>query len=163
MTYGDADVDYLDYGEAIDQIKNGQMDAAFVTSAIGNATIKELGVAKSLTFVPVEGEALAKLTGDYPYYVKTVIPADAYGTDGDVTTAAVMNIMLVHQDIPDAVVKDMLGLFYGADGLKKIGLSHATAQEHVALETALRGVEGIDVPLHPGAAAFYKAKGVTAR
>jgi TRAP transporter TAXI family solute receptor len=40
MTYDDCKVDYLSYGEAIDQMKNGQCDVAFVTSGLGNATIK---------------------------------------------------------------------------------------------------------------------------
>lgn len=34
MTYEDSQVDYLSYGEAIDQMKNGQCDAAFVTSGL---------------------------------------------------------------------------------------------------------------------------------
>ena len=42
MTYEDSDVDYLSYGEAIDQMKNGQCDAAFVTSGLPNATVSEL-------------------------------------------------------------------------------------------------------------------------
>jgi TRAP transporter TAXI family solute receptor len=159
MSYDDVEEDYLDYGEAIDGIKNGRMDAAFVTSAIGNATIKELGVTDKLAFVPVEGDALAKLTTENPYYVETVIPADAYGTKADTTTAAVMNVLITHKDVPDAVVKDMLELFYG-DGLEAIGLSHAIAKEHVTLDTATRGITGVDVPLHPGAEAFYKEKGI---
>ena len=61
MKYSDAKVDYLSYGEAIDQMKNGQCDVAFVTSGLGNATIKELGTTKEIVFIPVEGEALAKL------------------------------------------------------------------------------------------------------
>jgi TRAP transporter TAXI family solute receptor len=162
MTYDDARVDYLDYGEAIDQVKNGQMDAAFVTSAVGNATIKELGVTDSLVFVPVEGKALEKLTKENPYYVETVIPADAYGTKGDTTTAAVMNIMLVNKDLPDDVVKDMLELFYG-EGLETIALSHATAKENITLDTATRGILGIDVPLHPGAEAFYAEKDISTK
>jgi TRAP transporter TAXI family solute receptor len=160
MTYDDAKVDYLDYGEAIDQIKNGQMDAAFVTSALGNATIQELAVGEDLVFVPVDSEALKKLTSQSPYYVETVIPADAYGTAGDTTTAAVMNVMLVSKDLPDEVVGDMLELFYG-EGLETIAGAHATAKEHITLETALRGIAGIDVPLHPGAEAFYQAKGMS--
>ncbi|MDR1187322.1 MAG: TAXI family TRAP transporter solute-binding subunit [Bifidobacteriaceae bacterium] len=163
MSYDDAKkVDYLDYGQAIDQIKNGQMDAAFVTSALGNATIKELAVSDAVVFVPVEGEALAKLTAENPYYIETVIPADAYGTGADTTTAAVMNVMLVHADLPDEVVRDMLTLFYG-EGLDTIAGSHATAKEHIALDTALRGITGIDVPLHPGAEAFYADKNLTAK
>ncbi|MDR3107005.1 MAG: TAXI family TRAP transporter solute-binding subunit [Bifidobacteriaceae bacterium] len=161
MTYDDAKVDYLDYGQAIDQIKNGQMDAAFVTSAIGNATIQELGVSEDLAFVPVEGDALKKLTSENPYYIEAVIPANAYGTAADTTTAAVMNVMLVSKDLPGEVVKDMLELIYG-EGLETIAGSHATAKENITLETALRGISGIDVPLHPGAEAFYAAKGMDA-
>ena len=70
MTYKDAKVDYLSYGEAIDQMKNGQCDVAFVTSGLGNATIKELGTTKKIVFVPVEGEALKNLTKKYPFYVE---------------------------------------------------------------------------------------------
>ena len=32
MSYDDINEDYLSYSEAIDQIKNGMIDAAFVTS-----------------------------------------------------------------------------------------------------------------------------------
>ncbi|MDR0627109.1 MAG: TAXI family TRAP transporter solute-binding subunit [Bifidobacteriaceae bacterium] len=159
LTYDDAKVDYVDYGEAIDQIKNGQLDAAFVTSAVGNATIKELGVSESLVFVPVEGEALARLTTENPYYVETAIPAEAYGTDAETKTAAVMNVLLVSKDLPDDVVSEMLEVFYG-DGLATITGSHATAKEHIALDTALRGIAGAGIPLHPGAEAFYAAKGI---
>jgi TRAP transporter TAXI family solute receptor len=159
MSYEDVKVDFLDYGQAIDQLGNGQMDAAFVTSAIGNATIQELAVSQKVAFVPVEGEALAKLTAQNPYYVETVIPAEAYGADADTTTAAVMNVLLTHRDLPDEVVQDMLELFYG-DGLETIAASHASAKEHITLGTALRGIVGIDVPLHPGAKAFYAGKGL---
>ena len=44
MTYEDSKVDYLSYGEAIDQMKNGQCDAAFVTSGLPNATVSDRAV-----------------------------------------------------------------------------------------------------------------------
>ncbi len=96
MTYKDAKVDYLSYGEAIDQIKNGQCDVAFVTSGLGNATIKELGTAKEIVFVPVEGEALKKLIAKYPFYVEWKIPKETYGTkvDTSATVWAIVNVKL---------------------------------------------------------------------
>ena len=160
MTYKDAKVDYLSYGEAIDQIKNGQCDVAFVTSGLGNATIKELGTAKEIVFVPVEGEALKKLTEKYPFYVEWTIPKDVYGTKADTTTAAVMNIMLVSKNLSDDVVYDLIKGFYDPKGLETIGASHATAQREIKLETALRGIKGTSVQLHPGAVKFYKEKGM---
>lgn len=160
MTYQDSKVDYLSYGEAIDQIKNGQCDVAFVTSGLGNATIKELGTAKEIVFVPVEGEALQKLIKKYPFYVEWKIPKETYGTKADTTTAAVMNIMLVSKNLPDAVVYDLLEGIYSPKGLETIGASHATAKREIKPETALRGIKGTSVQLHPGAEKYYKDKGL---
>ena len=160
MTYKDAKVDYLSYGEAIDQIKNGQCDVAFVTSGLGNATIKELGTAKEIVFVPVEGEALKRLTAKYPFYVEWKIPKETYGTKVDTTTAAVMNIMLVSKNLSDDVVYDLLTGIYSQKGLETIGASHATAKREIKPETALRGIKGTSVKLHPGAEKYYKETGM---
>ncbi len=160
MTYKDAKVDYLSYGEAIDQIKNGQCDVAFVTSGLGNATIKELGTAKEIVFVPVEGEALKRLIAKYPFYVQWTIPKDVYGTKNDTTTAAVMNIMLVSKKLSDDVVYDLLTGIYSPKGLETIGASHATAKREIRPDTALRGIQGTSVQLHPGAVKYYKEKGM---
>ncbi|GAB7140632.1 TAXI family TRAP transporter solute-binding subunit [Deferribacterales bacterium RsTz2092] len=160
MTYKDVKVDYLSYGEAIDQMKNGQCDAAFVTSGLGNATIRELGVSKKIVFVPVEGVALKKLIAKYPFYVETKIPSDVYKTDKDTTTAAVMNIMLVSEKLPEDVVYDILTNIYSDAGLRAIGASHATAKKEITRETALRGIIGTQVKLHPGAEKYYKEKGL---
>lgn len=160
MTYDDCKVDYLSYGEAIDQMKNGQCDVAFVTSGLGNATIKELGVTKEIVFIPVEGDALKNLIAKYPFYVEWTIPKDVYGTNEDTTTAAVMNIMLVSKDLSDDVVYDLLSGIYSDKGLETIGASHATAKKEIKIENALRGLKGTSVQLHPGAIKFYTEKGL---
>jgi TRAP transporter TAXI family solute receptor len=160
MSYKDCRVDYLNYGEAIDQMKNGLCDAAFVTSGLGNATIRELGTVKKIAFVPVEGVALTKLTTKYPFYVPFTIPAAVYGAEKDTSTAAVMNIMLVDVKLPDAVVYDLLDNLYSPKGLEAIHAAHGTAKANIMPETALRGILGTSVPLHNGAIQYYKEKGM---
>lgn len=160
MSYSDCKVDYLSYGEAIDQMKNGMCDVAFVTSGLGNATIQELGIDKEVVFIPVEGAARQNLIEKYPFYVDFTIPADAYGTTQDAETVAVMNIMLISKDLPNEVVYDLLYNIYSDEGLALIQNSHAQAAEHINMETALRGVKGTVVPLHDGAVQFYQEKGL---
>lgn len=160
MTYKDAKVDYLSYGEAIGQIKNGQCDVAFVTSGLGNATIKELGTQKEIVFVPVEGEGMKALQKKYPFYIQWKIPKETYGTKVDTPTAAVMNVMLVSKNLSDEVVYDILDGIYSAKGLETIGASHATAKREIKPETALRGIKGTSLKLHPGAEKYYKDKGI---
>ncbi len=155
MTYDECKVDYLSYGEAIGQMKNGQCDAAFVTSGLGNATIKELGVNKDIYIVPIQGDALNNLIAKYPCFAPGTIPKTTYDTAQDTTTATVMNIMLVKSDLPNEVVYDLL------TGINKelptIQAAHKTAASNIIPEYYLRATP---IALHPGAEQWYKDNGL---
>ena len=71
-----------------------------------------------------------------------------------------MNIMLVSKNLSDDVVYDLLTGIYSQKGLETIGASHATAKREIKPETALRGIKGTSVKLHPGAEKYYKEKGM---
>ena len=68
MSYDDSEVDYLSYGEAIDQMKNGQCDAAFVTSGLPNSTVSELAFSYDMVIVPIDGEEVPELV----FYVNPI-------------------------------------------------------------------------------------------
>ena len=155
MTYEDSKVDYLNYGEAIDQMKNGMVDAAFVTSGIPNATIMELGTTNKIVIVPIEGAGAKALIDKYPFFVEAVIPADTYDTGTDTNTVTVMNILFVRDTLPEDVVYDITkGIF---DNIADIKAAHNTANTHISLENALKGVQ---IPFHPGAEKYYKEMGI---
>ncbi|MHB1394995.1 MAG: TAXI family TRAP transporter solute-binding subunit [Clostridia bacterium] len=155
MTYEDSKVDYLNYGEAIDQMKNGLIDAAFVTSGIPNATIMELGTTNKIVIVPIEGEGAKGLIEKYPFFVEETIPKDTYNTDTDVKTVSVTNILIVREELPEAVVYEITkGIFENIDDIKA---SHNTAKENLSLENSQKGVS---IPLHPGAEKYYKEMGI---
>lgn len=155
MKYEDSKVDYLNYGEAIDQMKNGLIDAAFVTSGIPNATIMELGTTNKIVIVPIEGEGAKNLIAKYPFFVEAVIPKDTYDTDKDTNTVTVMNIMVIREELPEEVVYEITkGIFENIDDIKA---SHNTAEKHLSLENSQKG---ISIPFHPGAEKYYKEVGI---
>jgi len=65
MSYDDCTVDYLAYGEAIDNMKNGQCDAVFVTSGLPNATVTELATSYDMVIVPIDGAGRDALINSY--------------------------------------------------------------------------------------------------
>ena len=160
MTYADANVDFLSYGQAIEQMRNGLIDAAFVTSGLGNATIRELSANNNVAFVPVEGEGLRRLLELYPFFIESHIPAYIYGTAADTPTVSVMNIMLVSDTLPSNVVYDILESVYSEEGMETISASHSNALNHIMLSTALRGISGTVIPFHDGAVEFYRSRGM---
>ena len=155
MTYEDSTVDYLNYGEAIDQMKNNLIDAAFVTSGIPNATIMELGTTHDIVIIPIEGEGAKNLIEKYPFFVREIIPKDTYETETDVNTVTVRNILLVREELPEDVVYDLTkGIFENIDDVKA---SHNTADKHISLENSQIGV---NIPFHAGAEKYYKEVGI---
>lgn len=155
MTYEDSKVDYLNYGEAIDQMKNGLIDAAFVTSGIPNATVMELGVTNKIVIVPIEGEGADRLIEKYPFFVREVIPKETYNTDADANTVTVRNIMIVREELPEEVVYDLTKGIY--ENIADIKASHNTADKHISLENSQIGVS---IPFHPGAEKYFREVGI---
>ncbi len=145
----------IDAAAAADQLKDGRVDAAFFTTGLGSAVIVDSFISGKVTMVPIgaaEGEALRK---KYPFYTIEKIPANTYkGQEREVTTPAVMAMMVARRDLPDDLVYRFTKAIF--DDLKQFHDAHAAAK-HLTLQTALNGMP---IPLHPGAERFFKEKGV---
>ena len=154
MTYADAKVDYLSYGEAIDQMKNGLCDAAFVTSGLPNSTVSELAFSYDMVIVPIDGAGRDNLIEKYPFFAPSTIPAGTYNNKEDVESVFVYNIMLVSNSLSDDMVYDILDcVFENVDAIKA---SHNTANKNIDISF---GVTDLKIPLHDGAARWWKEHG----
>ncbi len=145
----------IDAAAAADQLKDGRADAAFFTTGLGSAVIVDTFISGKTVMVPVDRADGDRLRQKYPFYTMETIPAGTYkGQDQAVTTPAVMAMMVARQDLPE----DLVYLFTKAifDDLKQFHAAHAAAK-NLTLETALNGMP---IPLHPGAQRFYREKGV---
>ena len=154
MTYEDSEVDYLSYGEAIDQMKNGQCDAAFVTSGLPNSTVSELAFSYDMVIVPIDGDGRDNLINKYPFFAASIIPADTYNNEEDVESVFVYNIMLVNKDLSNDMVYDMMDCIFNDIG--SIKASHNTADQNIDVTF---GVDDVKIPLHDGAAKWWQDHG----
>ena len=154
MTYADAKVDYLSYGEAIDQMKNGLCDAAFVTSGLPNSTVSELAFSYDMVIVPIDGEGRDNLIEKYPFFAPSTIEAGTYNNEEDVESVFVYNIMLVSNELSDDMVYDILDCIF--DDIDAIKASHNTANKNIDISF---GVTDLKIPLHDGAARWWQEHG----
>jgi uncharacterized protein len=154
LTYDDMEVDYLSYKESIDQMKNGMIDAAFVTSGIPNSTVIDLATSHDVEIIPIEGKELEKLTSEYSFFTEGTIPKGTYENEEDISTVSIMNILLVNKNLSEEVVYDLTKAIF--EHIDDIHASHNSAK-NITLDTA---TDGMVVPLHPGAEKYLKEKGV---
>ncbi|MDF5581007.1 TAXI family TRAP transporter solute-binding subunit, partial [Vibrio parahaemolyticus] len=79
ITYNDlAKADYLSFNEAADQLKNKQIDAAFVTAAVPTSAVTEVTQTADIVVVSLDSGKIASLQSKYPFYTEVVIPKDSY-------------------------------------------------------------------------------------
>ncbi|MDR1021082.1 MAG: TAXI family TRAP transporter solute-binding subunit [Synergistaceae bacterium] len=155
LKYSDMRTDLLDFGATTSRFKDNQIDAGFVVAGFPTASVMDLATTKDISLISFTPEFMDKLTKEFPYFIKSTIPANTYrGVDKDITTPAVMAMLVTHDEIPDDVVYEFTKAMF--TNLADIHAAHAKGKE-ITLATAL---DGLTVPLHPGAAKFYKEQGL---
>jgi TRAP transporter TAXI family solute receptor len=158
LQYSDMKVDFLDFGATTSRFKDNQIDAGFVVAGYPTASVMDLALTKDVALLSFDDAFLSKLTKQHPYFMASVVPGKTYkGMDNDIKTPAVMAILVTHDKMSeDMVYKFLKGMF---DNIADVHLSHAKGKE-INLKTAL---DGLTVPLHPGAAKFFKEKGMSVK
>jgi TRAP transporter TAXI family solute receptor len=175
LTYADfAGTDFLGFSGAAQRLKDKQTDVTFTTAGFPTAAITELATTSDIILVPLEDRTIADLVKAHPFYARVMIPAGTYrGVTRPVPAITTMALWVVDADVPEDVVyrltnalweKGRFALRRGPGDVADVAPSGAEimAQFHaqgrnVTLPTAL---DGIAIPLHPGAARYYREKGM---
>lgn len=150
ITYQDIQPEYLSYTEAMEQLKNQTIDAAFFTSGLPNPTVTELTKSKPVTIVPIRMEEVRKLREMYPFFQMTEIPAGTYQNEAAIPTAATVNVMLVRKDLDEELVYKLTKELF--ESLAFLQRAHQAAQ---SIDIKKAGYN-LPIPVHPGAEKYYK-------
>lgn len=156
ITYDDlGKADYLSFNEAADQLKDKQIDAAFVTAAVPTSAVTEVTQTSDIVVVNVDSAKISSLIEKYPFYTEVTIPADSYkGQTSDVTTPAVMAMLVVPENLDEDLVYNLTKQLFEQ---RQVIIDTHDKGNDIKLDTALAGMP-IDV--HPGSQRYYDEKGV---
>jgi TRAP transporter TAXI family solute receptor len=154
LSYADmGKVEYLAFGDSVELIKNRQLDATLQSAGLGVASIRDLATSVKIVVIPVPAEVVAKV-GDAAYQT-AVIPANTYtGQTTDIATAAIPNFLVTHSGVSDELAYQMTKTMY--ENLDTLYAAHNAAKA-IKRENAIKGMP---IPLHPGAARYYKEVGL---
>lgn len=153
ITYDDINVQYLSFSEAANNLKDGNIDAAFVTAGFPTAAVQDIAAQRKVNLLAVDDALADKLIEKYPFYVKTVIPADTYnGMTEDVEAVAVMSMLAVSSSLDEDTVYNLTKTMY--ENPDRLKAAHSLG----ALIKAEAGQDAMSIELHPGAEKYFKEK-----
>lgn len=141
ITYDDVDEQFLSFAEGSYALKDGTVDAAFVTAGYPTASVQDIASQHKIRLLPVGDEQVKKLAEKYPFYTKTVIPAGTYqGFDQEIESVSVMAILIANDKIDAALGEKLTKAIF--DNLDKISAAHSAAK-NITKESALEGLDFI--------------------
>lgn len=150
----------LNNSQSAERLADGQLDAYFYAAGTPVAAMIQLDNTKGMELYNFTDAEIEQGNKSVPYYIRSKIPAGTYpGVTYDVNTLAVSGIFVTNAKQDEELIYQITKALWSKTARKLLDNGHAKGKV-ITLETALNGVEGIGVPLHPGAARFYKEAGL---
>src|SRR5690606_436609 len=147
---------YMTFADAGRALANGQIDALCQSSAPA-AAVKELAETKGAIVLAPTDEELKKIGDMYPFYVTDTMPETTYKGVPATRLPFLTVYWVAHERVPAKAVQDILALVYQDDIKQRLVAGHkAWAQ----MEPDTANFIKLGVPMHPGAVAYYKSKGL---
>jgi TRAP transporter TAXI family solute receptor len=137
--------------DALAELLDGRLEV-MVNLGAPPVLLVQQALAAGARLLPIEGEPIDRLVREYPFYSVMVIPADAYpGLAAPVVTIGVDGVLLARSDVPDETVYALTKTLYS-------GPFGVPADAALAQRVDVSVGAATPIPLHPGAARFYRER-----
>ncbi|MFI7489873.1 TAXI family TRAP transporter solute-binding subunit [Micromonospora echinaurantiaca] len=152
-----ADGRYLSQAESAAALRAGRIDAMFSLTGVPTPAITELAQRHPIRLIPLDAQAGALFTAYPGPYAPARIPATAYAGVPATRTVAVPNVLLVRDDLPDDLVYAITDtIFTHTRTITSASRDDAEAVPEAWQINVRTGISTGSVPLHPGAAAWFR-------
>lgn len=152
ITAGSLENKELGPDAAIEALRTGEIEAIFWVGGVPTPGLEKLSKEVPIRLVPIEAEIVEKLNANYGgVYRISEFPIGSYGWDTPTMTMSVPNYLVVSEDAPVQLVRDIT---------EQLFASRAELARQVPTAALLDRRQAIftdPIKLHPGAAEYYTA------
>ncbi|WP_099863902.1 TAXI family TRAP transporter solute-binding subunit [Pararhizobium haloflavum] len=153
----DVEAAFLKPDQAAERMRDGAMDAFFFVGGFPAGAIVELASQHDVVLVPIDGDEAGAITEEYTFFAENIVPGGTYeGVDGEVTTLSVGAQWVTSADQPEDLIYEITKALWNDNTRAQFDAGHQKGKE-ITMETAL---DGVGIPLHPGAERFYREEGM---
>ena len=148
-------VSRMDFADSATAMAAGDLDAFFCTAGAPTGAVAELAEKMDIRLISPDQRTIDQLMGLYNCYALCTIPAGTYkGQNEDVTTLGVRAVLVAADSLDAALVNQITAALFA---------SNEQVQSAVPVDAALdleTAIQGVPVPFHFGAAAYYGEHGI---
>ncbi len=157
LTYKDMKVSYVEYAQAIEMMKDGQVDGGIIGLALGASGMTELMLDNKTNIIPITDAAVAALRKVNPFYGRREIPANTYPNQPAAvpTVGTPPDIIIVRAELDEKLAYDMTKALY--ENLKS--LNTVTSLMKQFGPALVLPEDQMLIPYHPGSKKYFKEQG----
>ena len=145
--------------DSLTAMRDGQLDGSINAPSVPWGALLDLTSARDIVFIEDMNDVLraAGFFEEFPFLLDSYIPAGYYG-DFDIPTIAVATVIGVYAGVPDDVVYDIMRAIWDPVHVETLT---ETLAPLAGLGDEELSLNGISVPLHPGAERYWLSRGFT--
>lgn len=154
-TLDDLKAEYMGTSESADAISNKQLDGVWVMAGTPNAAVTQIMTTTDAKILPIPRRPSRRSRRIIRGTRATPSAGTYAGQDEDVPTSAVKLTLFINADVDEETVYQMTKTFW--ENWDMLTQTHAALRK-ASLEKACTDLAG--VPIHEGAARYYREVGV---
>jgi uncharacterized protein len=137
---------------AVARLKSGDLDVRIFASAYPLASIEDVGEGSDIRLLSLPPETIERLRSRFSFFKPAVIPKGTYrGQDADVQTVGIDGLLMCRDTMPEEIVYDLTRTLF--ESIPELSRMQGTARLINA-----SNAPATPVPLHPGAARYYRER-----
>ncbi len=145
---------FLGFADGASAMRDGAVDANFGVIGLPVPAWVEASVTRPARFFGFTREQIETLAERFPWLARAAIRAGVYrGQDAAIPTIQMWNAAIVHKDMPEDFVYQLVKTMM--DNRDLLATVHPTANEQLPVNTFY-----IKMPMHPGAVRYFREQGV---
>jgi uncharacterized protein len=138
-------------GNVVEAFTRGELDAAFIRGNDPSPTVQRIMEAPGVLLVPIHRAEVEQIRAHHPLLRSTSIPARLYGNDREIETVGTDMLLACRDDLPEDLVYWIARTLF--ESLPDLAESYILLRQ-----IDLRQLSASPIPLHPGAARFYRER-----
>ena len=147
-------VQRLDFNETAAALRDGQIDAGFLSVGPPTSSILDLAATRDVVLVPLTEAEIEAAQAVDPAYAPYTMRAGTYpGQDEDVLALSTPNVLIVNEDMDEELAYSVVKALY--EHVDELVAIHPAAND----TTVEFSLDSTPIPLHPGALRYYQEVG----